>query len=97
MLDTNMCIYVMQRRPPALRRRFESLDPSEVAVSGIVAAELWTGVMKSQLRLRNQAALAASTREASARQEKDRLFVSSHIARLARFGRPHIRFSARSS
>ncbi len=59
MLDTDMCVYVMQRRPPALRRRFESLDPSEVAVSGIVAGELWAGVMKSQLRLRNQLALAA--------------------------------------
>lgn len=57
MLDTNICIYVMRRKPPALRRRLETLESSEVAVSCIVVAELWTGVMKSQLRLRNHASL----------------------------------------
>ena len=57
MLDTNICIYVMRRRPAALYRRLEKLDPSEVAVSCMVIAELWTGVMKSQSRLRSEKSL----------------------------------------
>jgi tRNA(fMet)-specific endonuclease VapC len=40
MLDTNICIYVMRRRPPALRRRLETLESSEVAISAIVLGEL---------------------------------------------------------
>jgi len=59
MLDTNICIYVMRRRPPALRRRLEMLESSEVAISAIVLGELWAGVMKSELRLRNEATLIA--------------------------------------
>jgi tRNA(fMet)-specific endonuclease VapC len=59
MLDTNICIYAMRKRPPALQRRIESLDSSEVAISCVVLAELWLGVMKSQFRLRNEAALLA--------------------------------------
>ncbi len=59
MLDTNICIYVMRRRPPALRRRLDTLERSEVAVSCVVAAELWAGVMKSQSRLRNEASLVS--------------------------------------
>lgn len=59
MLDTNICIYAMRKRPAALQRRLESLDSSEVAISCVVLAELWLGVMKSQFRLRNEAALLA--------------------------------------
>jgi tRNA(fMet)-specific endonuclease VapC len=59
MLDTNICIYAMRGKPAGLRRRLEAIDSSEVAVSCIVVAELWTGVMKSQLRLRREAALVA--------------------------------------
>jgi tRNA(fMet)-specific endonuclease VapC len=59
MLDTNICIYAMRGKPAGLQRRLEAIESSEVAVSCIVVAELWTGVMKSQLRLRSEAALAA--------------------------------------
>jgi len=59
MLDTNICIYAMRKRPTALQRRLESLDSSEAAISCVVLAELWLGVMKSQFQLRNEAALLA--------------------------------------
>ena len=59
MLDTNICVYIMQRRPAALARRLESFDPSQVAISCLVLAELWAGVMKSEFRLRSEAALLA--------------------------------------
>jgi tRNA(fMet)-specific endonuclease VapC len=57
MLDTNICAYIIKRRPPALRRHFEMIDPSDVAVSCIVVAELWTGVMKSNRSAKNRTAL----------------------------------------
>jgi tRNA(fMet)-specific endonuclease VapC len=57
MLDTNICIYIIRRRPAALDRRLERIEPSEVAISCIVLAELWSGVMKSQSRMRNEDAL----------------------------------------
>jgi tRNA(fMet)-specific endonuclease VapC len=57
MLDTDICIYAMRRRPALVQRRLESLDQSEVAISCMVAAELWFGVRKSQFSLRSEAAL----------------------------------------
>jgi tRNA(fMet)-specific endonuclease VapC len=48
MLDTDICVDVMRGRSPAVRSRLERTVPGEVAVSSIVAAELWTGVMKSR-------------------------------------------------
>ncbi len=59
MLDTNICVYAMRKRPAALQRRLETLDSSEVAISCVVLAELWLGVMKSEFRLHNEAALLA--------------------------------------
>jgi tRNA(fMet)-specific endonuclease VapC len=47
MLDSDICIEVMQARSPAIRIRLERADREEIAVSSIVAAELWTGVSKS--------------------------------------------------
>jgi len=48
MLDTDICVDIMRGRSPAVRSRLERTIPGEVAVSAIVAAELWTGVMKSR-------------------------------------------------
>jgi tRNA(fMet)-specific endonuclease VapC len=48
MLDSDICIDSMCRRSPEVRRRLEVLAPGEAAISSIVAAELWTGVMKSR-------------------------------------------------
>ncbi len=48
MLDTDVCIEVMRRRTAEARRRLERSKPGEVAVSSIVAAELWTGASKSR-------------------------------------------------
>ncbi len=47
MLDTDICVDVMRGRSPAIRNRLERTNREEVAVSSIVAAELWTGVSKS--------------------------------------------------
>ncbi|HVB82022.1 MAG TPA: type II toxin-antitoxin system VapC family toxin [Candidatus Binataceae bacterium] len=57
MLDTDICVDVMRGRSPAVRSRLERTVPGEVAVSAIVAAELWTGVMKSREPKRAEDAL----------------------------------------
>ncbi|MGO9603476.1 MAG: type II toxin-antitoxin system VapC family toxin [Candidatus Binataceae bacterium] len=52
MLDTSTCIFAMRRSRPEVRRRLESIGIKSAAISAIVAAELWTGVMKSTSRER---------------------------------------------
>jgi len=60
MLDTDICVDIMRGRSPGIRRRLErAAAPEEVAISSIVAAELWTGAMKS----RDRAAAASAVRE----------------------------------
>jgi predicted nucleic acid-binding protein len=57
MLDTNICIHAIKRNEPKIVSRLERTRPQDVAISSIVAAELWTGVMKSRERQRNERAL----------------------------------------
>jgi tRNA(fMet)-specific endonuclease VapC len=47
MLDTDVCIDAMRSRAPAVRSHLGRMAPGEAALSSIVAAELYTGVMKS--------------------------------------------------
>ena len=56
MLDTNICIHAIKRNEPEIVRRLERTRPRDVAISGVVA-ELWTGVIKSRQRQRNELAL----------------------------------------
>ena len=58
MLDSDTSIDVMRKRP-ALRARLERTDREDVAVSSIVAAELWAGVSKSPNPERSRDALLA--------------------------------------
>jgi len=50
LLDTNICIYIRQKRPEDLLRRFEKLAPGEAAVSVITYGELLYGAEKSAQR-----------------------------------------------
>lgn len=56
LLDTNICIYIINQRPPAVLERFRDYTLGEIGVSSIVAAELSYGVAKSG-SARNQTAL----------------------------------------
>jgi tRNA(fMet)-specific endonuclease VapC len=58
MLDTNTCINLIKRRPERICTRLSGLDVEYVAISSIVAAELWYGVALSQKKEQNEAALA---------------------------------------
>ena len=57
LLDTNMCIYVMNKRPPHVVEQFNDYSPGEIGVTAITVAELQFGVAKSQQIQRNRSAL----------------------------------------
>jgi tRNA(fMet)-specific endonuclease VapC len=50
LLDTNICIYIRQRRPEEVLRRFRKLRPGEAALSVITYGELLYGAAKSARR-----------------------------------------------
>jgi tRNA(fMet)-specific endonuclease VapC len=56
LLDTNTCIYIINRRPPEVFDHFKGRQIGEIAISSITGAELMFGVAKSASR-RNQQAL----------------------------------------
>ncbi len=47
MLDTDICIYTMKRKPVKVLRRLELLEPGMVLMSAITFAELMNGAKKS--------------------------------------------------
>ena len=57
LLDTNMCIYLIKRKPPQVLQRFNSCSVGEIGVSSITVAELQYGVERSQRPAQNQRAL----------------------------------------
>ena len=57
MLDTNTCIAIIKHPPEAIQARLIDLSMEEVAISSIVAAELFYGVALSQKKKQNEMAL----------------------------------------
>jgi tRNA(fMet)-specific endonuclease VapC len=57
MLDTNICIHAIRQNSLEVVRRLAELNPANTVISSIVAAELWTGVMKSRQRRQSEQAL----------------------------------------
>jgi len=57
MLDTNICIALIKRKPPKALKRFDRLSAGNVGISAITLAELRYGVAKSQNIERNRQAL----------------------------------------
>lgn len=56
LLDTNICIYIINAKPPAVLARFHQFRLGEIGLSSVVAAELAYGVAKSASE-RNRRAL----------------------------------------
>jgi tRNA(fMet)-specific endonuclease VapC len=46
MLDTNICSYVLRKRPVAVLERFYTAPPGELCISAVVAAEMRYGAAK---------------------------------------------------
>ena len=57
MLDTNICIDVMKRKPATVAERLRGVAVGEVTISAVVLAELEYGIAKSRQRSRSAAAL----------------------------------------
>ncbi|MBU3695100.1 PIN domain-containing protein [Dechloromonas sp.] len=56
LLDTNICIYIINAKPPAVLARFHRFRLGDIGLSSVVAAELAYGVAKSG-SMRNRQAL----------------------------------------
>ena len=54
LIDTNICIYIMNNRPVDVIEKFKQFDPGEIGVSTITVSELQYGVAKSRHRKANQ-------------------------------------------
>jgi tRNA(fMet)-specific endonuclease VapC len=48
MLDTDICIYIIKRKPLHVLERLESIQPDQLSMSAITFAELMNGAKKSQ-------------------------------------------------
>ncbi len=57
LLDTNICIYLIKRKPASVIEKLTTLAIEEGAISSITIAELQYGVYKSQHPQRNRTAL----------------------------------------
>lgn len=57
LLDTNICIYLIKRKPREVLQKFEAHAVGDIAISSITVAELQYGVQKSQHLKKNQQAL----------------------------------------
>jgi len=58
LLDTNICIYIIKRKPSNVIERFRQAKISQIGISSITLSELSYGVSKSSQPAQNQVALA---------------------------------------
>jgi tRNA(fMet)-specific endonuclease VapC len=57
LLDTNICIYIINEKPLKMLEKFQQYPVHEFGVSAITHAELHYGIAKSKQKKRNQVAL----------------------------------------
>jgi tRNA(fMet)-specific endonuclease VapC len=58
MLDTNICIYLIRKKPVQVIKRLQNTKISEIGISVITLSELEYGVAKSSSKIQNRMALA---------------------------------------
>ncbi|MEA5512087.1 type II toxin-antitoxin system VapC family toxin [Crocosphaera sp. UHCC 0190] len=54
MLDTNICIYIIKKRPSTVLTRFQTISSEDLYISVMTVAELQYGVEKSNAKNKNQ-------------------------------------------
>jgi len=57
LLDTNICIYLIKKKPEQVIKKLKTLNISDVAISAITLSELEYGVQKSKSKGQNKIAL----------------------------------------
>ena len=58
MLDTDICIYIIKKRPANLLEKFNAIPPSTLCISTVTYAEMQYGVERSSSKKMNQRILA---------------------------------------
>ncbi|MBU4316622.1 MAG: type II toxin-antitoxin system VapC family toxin [Proteobacteria bacterium] len=53
LIDTNICIYIMNKRPIEIIHKFKQFDIGDIGVSTITISELQYGIVKSKNRALN--------------------------------------------
>ena len=61
LLDTNICIYIINSKSQHVLNHFKKLSPGDVLLSSVTLAELQYGVEKSQHKEKNRLALEEFT------------------------------------
>ena len=59
LLDTDICIYLINKRPPSVISRFKQYRPGDIGISVITVSELEYGIAKSVRQEENQQRLEA--------------------------------------
>jgi len=54
LIDTNICIYIMNKRPIDVIQKFKAIKLGEIGISTITVSELQYGVSKSRQRRKNE-------------------------------------------
>jgi tRNA(fMet)-specific endonuclease VapC len=57
LLDTNICIYLIKRKPVSVLERFKAYQVGDIGISSITLSELRFGVAKSEYQAKNAKAL----------------------------------------
>ena len=57
LLDTNICIYIINKQPKNVLKKILTLNPQDIKISSISVAELEYGAAKSKRRDQNRSAL----------------------------------------
>ena len=57
LIDTNICIYIMNKRPVGVIKKFKQFALGEIGISTITVSELQYGVSKSTYREKNEVRL----------------------------------------
>ncbi len=58
LIDTNICIYIINHHPPEVIQKFRGMAVGDVGISSITVSELQYGVAKSNRKKENQDRLA---------------------------------------
>ncbi len=57
LLDTNICIYIIRKKPKKVLNQLQSISPTEIGISAVTLGELQYGVENSKQPTKNQEAL----------------------------------------
>jgi tRNA(fMet)-specific endonuclease VapC len=53
LIDTNICIYIMNKRPPEVIQKFKRTSVGQIGISSITVSELYYGACKSKWQKQN--------------------------------------------